>query len=119
MNNEKLILRALMELLLDPNPKERLLLATEITKALNPKEVVPYEKSLEEKTQTKKEAEEIVSKAIVQAMGDAQEEICECGHGKEWHTYGEEIRNCDYDIKELRCKCKNFVKSSTEEKKDE
>ncbi len=48
MNNDILILRVLKELLLSPNTKERLLLATEITRVLNPKEDVPYEKSLEE-----------------------------------------------------------------------
>jgi len=94
MNNEKLILRVLMELLLDPNPKERLLLATEITKVLNPKEVVPYENSLD---------------------------VCEnpvCGHTENQHdSKGCKTCRTNYhkDFPEGR-ECREFVKSSINEK---
>ena len=58
MNNEKLIMKALRELLLSEDIGRRLNLATEITRVLNPSQDVPYEDSLE---------------------------VCVCGHDKERH----------------------------------
>ncbi len=99
MNKEtKLILETLRILLVksqsnfsrnDPN-KEREILE-EIDQVLNPKEVVPYEDSLE----------------------DGSEICATCGYSEDWHRMDEDTMTA----REIEAVCQKFVKSSKGEGK--
>ncbi len=94
MNNDKLILenqQAMMESILYPFKIDSLKTQLKKTEeALNPKEDVPYEDSLE---------------------------VCECGHEDFQHEDGKyECKLVGYKPK---CECKKFVKSSINEKENQ